>query len=169
MTFDIEVGGRVFRVEVSRQAGQERITIDGRSVPVDVVSSGRSWSMLVGHRSHEISVAEAGDGSLQVAVDHRPIRATVISGTRAGNPARSGSGANQTHNGPRRIVAPMPGRIVKVMVRVGDQVKAQQALMVIEAMKMENELRSVTDGTVTDVRVAEGALVESGAALIVIE
>jgi len=169
VTFDIEAGGRVFRVEVSRQAGQERITIDGRPVPVDLVRAGGSWSMLVGHRSHEVSIAEAGDGSLQVAVDHQPVRATVISGTRAGTAARGGPAASQTPNGPRRLVAPMPGRIVKVMVRVGEQVKAQQALMVIEAMKMENELRAVAGGTVTDVRVAEGALVESGAALIVIE
>jgi biotin carboxyl carrier protein len=169
VTFDVEAGGRVFRIEVSRQAGQERITIDGRPVAVDIVPAGRSWSLLVGHRSHAISIVESGDGSLQVAVDHQPVRATVISGARAGHAARGGSAASQTHNGPRRLVAPMPGRIVRVMVRVGEQVKAQQALMVIEAMKMENELRAVVGGTVTDVRVAEGALVESGAALIVIE
>ena len=169
MTFDVEVSGRVFRIEVSRHAGKERITVDGRPVRLDVAPSGRSWSLLVGHRSHEVSIADAGDGTLLVYVDHQLVRATVTAG--AASRSRTGGepvGGDQ-RNGPRRIVAPMPGRIVKVMVRSGDEVRPQQPLLVIEAMKMENELRSATGGMVTDVRVAEGALVESGAVLMTIE
>ena len=63
----------------------------------------------------------------------------------------------------------MPGRIVKVLVKAGDAVAASQGLVVVEAMKMENELRSPRAGTVTEVRVTEGALVEANAVLIVIE
>jgi len=63
----------------------------------------------------------------------------------------------------------MPGRVVKVLVRAGDPVRARQGLVVVEAMKMENELRSPKDGRVTRVLVDEGAAVEAGRPLVVVE
>ena len=66
------------------------------------------------------------------------------------------------------VKAPMPGRIVRVLVGVGDRVAARQPVVTVEAMKMENELRSPRDGVVTQVLVAPGAAVESGAVLIVV-
>ncbi len=66
------------------------------------------------------------------------------------------------------IVAPMPGRVVKVLVKAGDAVEARQGLVVVEAMKMENELRAPGAGTVTEVKVTEGASVEANAVLVVI-
>jgi biotin carboxyl carrier protein len=74
-----------------------------------------------------------------------------------------------TEAGPRSIVSPMPGRIVKVLVRAGETVAAQQGLIVVEAMKMENELRAPRAGRVTSVKVGEGTSVERGAVLIVME
>jgi biotin carboxyl carrier protein len=79
-----------------------------------------------------------------------------------GAPAGAGSG-------PQRVTAPMPGKVVRVLVAAGDEVKARQGLVVVEAMKMENELRAARDGRVKDVHVAEGALVESGRLLVVVE
>ena len=70
--------------------------------------------------------------------------------------------------GPQQIVTPMPGRIVRVLVKPGDIVSARQGLIVIEAMKMENELRASGPGTVAEVRVSEGALVEANSVLMVI-
>jgi biotin carboxyl carrier protein len=63
----------------------------------------------------------------------------------------------------------MPGRIVKLLVQRGDTVAARQGLVVVEAMKMENELRSPKDGTVAEVRVSEGMSVDAGAVLLVVE
>ena len=63
----------------------------------------------------------------------------------------------------------MPGRVVKVLVSAGDRVVARQALVVVEAMKMENELRAPADAVVREVRIVEGASVEAGAILIVLE
>ena len=77
------------------------------------------------------------------------------------------SGASGT--GPQRVAAPMPGKIVKVLVQPGDAVEARQGLVVVEAMKMENELRAQRPGTVTDVRVQEGMSVEAGTVLVVVE
>ena len=68
-------------------------------------------------------------------------------------------------SGARRFLAPMPGKIIKVLVKRGDFVEARQAVVIVEAMKMENELRSPKAGTVSDVRVTEGASVEAGAVL----
>jgi biotin carboxyl carrier protein len=67
------------------------------------------------------------------------------------------------------IRANMPGRVVRVLVAVGDQVTAKQPVVVVEAMKMENELRTPRDGVVKEVLVIAGAAVDSGAVLVVIE
>ncbi|HET7841546.1 MAG TPA: biotin/lipoyl-containing protein [Terriglobia bacterium] len=75
-------------------------------------------------------------------------------------------GAGGPHDGPQEIVAPMPGRIVKVLAAAGQQVKAGESLMVIEAMKMQNEIRAPRDALVEMIRVSEGDGVESGALLL---
>jgi biotin carboxyl carrier protein len=67
------------------------------------------------------------------------------------------------------VIAPMPGRIVKVLVKAGDRVARGQGLVVVEAMKMENELRAPREGTVAAVRVSEGMSVEASAVLVVVE
>ena len=74
-----------------------------------------------------------------------------------------------TGTGPQRIVAPMPGKVVRVLVKAGDEVKARQGLVVVEAMKMENELRAARDGRVREVSVAEGQSVDAGAVLLIVE
>jgi biotin carboxyl carrier protein len=78
-------------------------------------------------------------------------------------------GAAITVDGSRAVKAPMPGRIVRVLVAVGDRVTARQGLLVVEAMKMENELGSPKDGVVKELNVQEGAAVDAGAVLVVIE
>lgn len=76
------------------------------------------------------------------------------------------TGAAAAHAGPAPLIAPMPGLVVRVSVQPGDQVQAGQPLVVMEAMKMENELRSTSAGTVNTVRVQPGAVVEKGAVLV---
>ena len=81
---------------------------------------------------------------------------------------RRGSGEVDPGTARRTIVAPMPGRIVKVLVKPGEAVSARQPLVVVEAMKMENELRAPRDGVVAEIRVAEGASVEANTVLLVL-
>jgi biotin carboxyl carrier protein len=169
VTLDVEVAGRVYRIEVRRGAAGEQVTVDGRVVVVDLAPTGRSWSMLIGHRSYAVSVEEQSGGTTLVRVNNLAVPVTVTGAGRFGSAASRERLLAGARNGPHRLVAPMPGRIVRVLARTGDTVAAQQALIVIEAMKMENELRAATSGTVTDVRVTEGALVESGAVLAVVE
>jgi biotin carboxyl carrier protein len=79
------------------------------------------------------------------------------------------SAATATPAGPAPILAPMPGMIVRVSVKAGDRVEAGQGVVVMEAMKMENELRSTAAGTVRSVEVAPGTAVEKGALLVALE
>jgi biotin carboxyl carrier protein len=149
---------------------------------VDLARVGERWSMLVrrgdldagaerstdsnGPRgaSHEIALEPQGQGRLLVHVDGYTVPVSVLAPGRR----RSASGGAEGAAGPAAIVAPMPGRIVKVLVAPGDVVTARQGLVVVEAMKMENELRAPRDGTVVEVRAREGAPVDANVVLVVI-
>ena len=161
MMFEVEAGGTTRRIE--RRGGQ--MWLDGRPVDLDAVKAGHGWSILLGRRSYEVSLVQRGPGELTVHVNGRAV--TVRGGLQRFG-SRAGAAAVSAR-GPGRVVAPMPGRIARVLVRVGETVAARQGLVVVEAMKMENELRSPRAGIVTEVRAAEGALVEANAVLIVLE
>ena len=95
-------------------------------------------------------------------------RTVTVDGERPPHRPRRRDGAGAAH-GEQKIVAPMPGRVVRVLVAPGDEVEARQPIVVVEAMKMENELRSPKAGRVKDVAVTAGASVEAGRVLVVIE
>lgn len=168
MRFEVEAGGRARVVELRHgQNGSLEVTLDGRRQAADVTRIGHAWSLLLDGRSYEISIVEQDPGELMVSVNGRLVPVSLPAAWPAARVrGRGGAGG---HEGPQRIVAPMPGRVVKVLVKTGDAVKARQGLVVVEAMKMENELRSPRDGTVAEVRAAEGASVEANAVLIVVE
>lgn len=178
MMWHVEVGGRTRRVD----AHGSDVWLDGRKLHVDAARIGDVISLVVGPRDHgtpggpcgrsyEVAVVERGSGELLVSVNGRsiPVRASLAGGAAEHRATRtSGSRTDDDRSGPHRVVAPMPGRIAKVLVKVGDAVAARQGLVVVEAMKMENELRSPRAGTVLEVRVVEGARVESRALLVVV-
>jgi biotin carboxyl carrier protein len=132
-------------------------------VKPDIVRTGNTWSILLGTRSYEVTIVEEPPGELAVSVDGQVVPVRRARRTR---PEKPGAGSAQ---GPQTITAPMPGRIVQVLVKAGDTVAARQGLVVVEAMKMENELRSPKAGTVTEVRVTQGQSVEARAVLVVVE
>jgi biotin carboxyl carrier protein len=173
MNFEIEVNGRSRAVKVERTGSLYRIESEGRVDVVDVAHVDRTTiSMIVGggrEASHEATLLEGREpGEVEVY-----LRAGVVHTRLAGAPGqkrwRAGEAGLGAAGGAERVTAPMPGKIVKVLVKPGDQVTARQGLIVIEAMKMENELRASRDGQVKDIHVAEGDLVEAGRLLTVIE
>jgi biotin carboxyl carrier protein len=170
MTFDVEVAGRVRRVRVE-SAGENRFTVvlDGQPHAVDAVrldEKGLSLLLADRHRSVEAQIVP-GDAPGEKLVWLDGVTATA---TADGRRKRRGGGPGAPRdNGDRRILAPMPGRVVRVLVGPGDDVEARQPVLVIEAMKMENELRSPRAGRVKDVAVEQGASVEAGRVLVVIE
>ena len=150
--------------------------VGGRELVVDVAESGGWWSLLVGapaggHHaasltSYDISIDAGAEDHLVVHVNGTPVSLSVLEPRAAFQRHRHHGGAGA---GPQTIVAPMPGRIVKVLVKPGEIVQPHQGVIIVEAMKMQNELRAPRAGTVTDVRVAEGASVEANAVLVVLE
>ncbi|HZS38549.1 MAG TPA: biotin/lipoyl-containing protein, partial [Polyangia bacterium] len=81
----------------------------------------------------------------------------------------AGVAARPQASGPLSVKSPMPGKVVKVLVRAGDDVKAGQGIVVVEAMKMENELKAPRDGKIKEVQVQEGQAVEAGQTLATLE
>jgi len=115
-------------------------------------------------RSYEIAFSPSDEGRLTVHVDGVPVEVSISQIRRAGAAV-----AHAADDGPQRVTAPMPGKIVKLLVKPGDRVQARQGVIVVEAMKMENELRARAAGTVREVRVTEGTSVEAGAILVMLE
>jgi biotin carboxyl carrier protein len=115
-------------------------------------------------RSYEIAFSPSAEGVLTVHVDGVPVEVSINQMRRAGAAA-----AHSADGGPQRVTAPMPGKIVKLLVKPGEKVQARQGVIVVEAMKMENELRAHAAGTVSEVRVTEGTSVEAGAILVILE
>jgi biotin carboxyl carrier protein len=171
MTFEIEVDGQTRAVSIERAGtGRYRILIDGRALVVDAARIGEFGLSLIldveSGASREVYVAPAGTpGEVLVALDGRVV-GVGVNGRRTRRGAGDAAGAAA---GEQRVVAPMPGRVVKVLVGPGDQVTPRQGVVVVEAMKMENELRASRPGRVREVSVSPGASVEAGRVLVVIE
>ena len=170
MTFEVEIAGRSRMVAIEKgAAGGFRVTLDGTSCELDVARLGAYGLSLVDRRtddSRQVQVTPSPvPGELLITLDGRAVAATV-NGRRSRRPGADGSGG--TH-GEQSVNAPMPGRVVRVLVAAGDEVAVRQGVVVVEAMKMENELRSPKAGRVKEVSVAPGTSVEAGRVLVVIE
>jgi biotin carboxyl carrier protein len=165
MIYDASACGRSVRVEVRAAAAEGRYTVrvDGREVEVDVRDSGpHTMSLIVDGRSHEVAI-ERVEGGYRVFLRGEVLDVGLVSGARgAVAPRRAGGG-------PARVQAPMPGKRVRVLVSAGQEVGAGQGLVVMEAMKMENEIRSPRAGRVKEAPVREGQAVETGALLVLLE
>ena len=175
MTFEIAAGNHVHTVSIARQGALLHVAIGDRTVVVDARRVGEfELSLLVSSDGsarpvHSVDAAlaahtTAGDFDVHVAGRTIPVQVRLAGGFGRQKKVLAAAGT-----GPQRIIAPMPGKIVRVLVKAGDQVKARQGLVVVEAMKMENELRAVRDGRVRDLVVVEGQSVDAGALLLVVE
>jgi biotin carboxyl carrier protein len=164
--FDAVVDGRALRVEVTRANGRFAVTLAGRPMEIDFVSTDRHFaSLLVAGHSYEVAL-EPRTGGYAVFLQGDVLEVQLQDASSA---ARAPAAADTPRGGPARVQAPMPGKIVRVLASVGQEVTNGQGLVVMEAMKMENELRAARAGRVREVRVAEGEAVETGALLVVLE
>ncbi|HYN09150.1 MAG TPA: biotin/lipoyl-containing protein [Vicinamibacterales bacterium] len=170
MTFEIDINGRVKKVSVEPlgangpSSDRVRVIVDGQAREVRVASTELGLALLFDDgRSVDAALTERAAGEWFVQLPKVDISASV-NGRRFGH-GRRGAAVK----GDQRVLAPMPGRIVRVLVRAGDAVAAGQPLVVVEAMKMENELKSPRAGRVKEVSVSEGASIEAGRLLVVVE
>ena len=162
MILDATVDGRTIRVEVRGGDGRYRLTLDGAPLEVDLAGVSRGLSsLLVGGASHEVGI-EKRNGGYTVVFPGESLTVELAAAARgASPPARHAAG-------PARVVAPMPGRVVRLLAEAGTDLAAGQGLFVIEAMKMENELKAPRAGRLLEVAVREGQAVEAGALLAVV-
>ncbi len=159
MKFDVRISDKIRVVELARDAGRWRISLDGQPVDADAVEIGPNiFSVLVNGQSHEIRITPAPDGALTLQTGHYEVTAEVFD-HRAWSGRRHGAVEAE---GRQQITAPMPGKVVRLLVKSGDKVEAGQGLLVIEAMKMQNEVRSPKSGTVERLLAKEGQPVNAG-------
>jgi biotin carboxyl carrier protein len=172
MTFELTINGRT-RVVAIEASGPDRrllrVTVDGRAHTVEARELDPfSLSLIVGPGdgavSHLVRIARNGNDTVSVHLPRLVAEVQI-------DPGRHRRFADETEGvtGEQRVASPMPGRILRVLVKPGDEVKARQPLVVVEAMKMENELVSPKMGRVREVAIAEGVSVEAGRLLVVIE
>ena len=166
MRFQVDIGGRIREVAVEPRRHGLAVTLDGTLLDVDVqpMPGGRfSLRFPSTGRQHDVVVVRGRDnGDVEMLVGGLRVPA------RLRPEGRSPKRAAIAGNGPERVIAPMPGKVVKLLVQAGDEVAARQGVIVVEAMKMENELRCTRAGVVREVFVAEGASVDAGTPLMVI-
>ncbi|MCP4899268.1 MAG: biotin/lipoyl-binding protein [bacterium] len=154
-------------VEVERIAGGFDVVVDGKRRKVDLVClNGRLASLRYtdDNRSHHVSYERKGSGSWRVAVGEREFDFAVLSPIEA-----SSSDAVDLGTGASCLEAPIPGKVVSVNVAEGDEVEAGHSMVVLEAMKMENELIAERAGRVARVLVAAGETVDTGTVLVELE
>jgi biotin carboxyl carrier protein len=162
--YEATVAGRTIRVEVRGSDGRYTVTLDGRALEVDLHEAGRDFlSLLIDGRSYEVGLEKRPHGYTVVLDDDVVAVDLADAGSAAVATVRKAAA------GPMRIAAPMPGKLVRVLVEPGQEVLGGQGLVVVEAMKMENELRAPRPGRVKDVPVREGQAVETGALLVLLE
>lgn len=164
--YAVKIEGRERVVEIGDEG---EVRVDGGNVRVEVVEAEAGVYLLRTEGEQVVVRVDGSGGKLGVSVRRAGrdpvVIAAEVADARRGKivvPERvEGEGA-----APVSVKSPIPGRVVKVLVKAGDSVKAGQTVVVLEAMKMENELRVPRAGTITGVRAAEGIAVEAGQELV---
>lgn len=176
MIYEVAIGDRIRTVGIVRKGGLLHVDVDGRTHIVDARRVNESvLSMLVQRDgatapSRSIDAAFATQptaGDFDVHLDGRRVSVQIRPAGAFGRQKKDGGGTAAA--GPQRVVSPMPGKVVRVLVKPGDEVRARQGLVVVEAMKMENELRAARDGRVREVAAKEGQSVDAGTLLLIVE
>ncbi len=165
MRYEVTIDGKAYQVEVSRSESGWKCTLDGQEVTVDAVLTRPDvLSILIGGKAYEIKRERTPSDTHMVVGSTR--YAADVRDPRSLRSRRSAAGFGE---GPQKLTAPMPGKIVRILVAEKTAVTAGQGVLVIEAMKMQNELKSPKQGVVQQILTAEGAAVGAGDVLAVVE
>lgn len=164
MKYRSQVGDKAFQIEITNEGA---ILLDGEPIKADLLQVGPLglYSLLIDNRSYELVVEETqqgyrvGFGSDSVEVDVADERQLRMAAGRAGPAAPAGE---------LTIKAPIPGLVSRIFVQKGEMLKSNQPMAILEAMKMENELRSPRAGVVIEIKIKAGETVEQNAPLFVI-
>jgi biotin carboxyl carrier protein len=164
MTYEIAIDGKTHRLDLSQEEGRWSCRVDGREVEVDaVLARPNVLSLRHGNKAYEVKCERVG-GDVHIWVGSQRFAAEV----RDPRSLRSRSRAVDDQ-GPKKLTAPMPGKVVRILLRQGTEVEAGAGVLVVEAMKMQNEVRSPKKGTIQRILVSEGAAVNAGDVLAIVE
>ncbi len=167
MAFIARLGEKTYTVEIE-ETGKSlyRVAVDGSEFLVDGKKTGlTNYSLIVDNRSFEIEV-DISEDEYRVLVDGRSYHIDLLDERRM----RVGGLQSAIQlQGRQNVSVPMPGKVIAVLVSEGDAVERGQGLVIVEAMKMENEVRCPINGEVKEVRVKPGDALEAGAILVVVE
>ena len=164
MTYDITIDGKNYRLDLNRADSRWTCHLDGREVEVDAVLARPDvLSLRIGNQAYEVK-CERVAGEMHLWVGSARFAAEV----RDPRSLRGRVRAVDDH-GPKKLTAPMPGKIVRVLVSQGDEVEAGAGVLVVEAMKMQNEIKSPKKGVVRKMYAAPGAAVNAGEELAIVE
>jgi biotin carboxyl carrier protein len=159
MKFEVRIDGRTRSIELEPGVTGWHILIDGCAIDADALEIAPGiFSILLNGKSYEVRVTPTPAGVLTLQTAHHEFTAEVVD-PRSWRGRRHGA---LEVEGRQQILAPMPGKIIRVLVQIGDKVEAGQGLLVVEAMKMQNEIRSPKSGTVERLLVKEGQPVNAG-------
>jgi biotin carboxyl carrier protein len=164
MTYDVTIEGKNYSLELNHSEGRWVCRLDGRAIEIDAVLARRDvLSILMHGKAYEVK-RERTPTDMHLWVGSSRYAAEV----RDPRSLRSRASPDDDR-GPRKLIAPMPGKIVRVLAKENAEVDAGQGLLVVEAMKMQNEIKSPKKGVVRKMVAAEGASVSAGDVLAVVE
>ena len=167
MAFIAKLGERAYNVEIE-EIGKSlyRVAVDGSEFLVDgKKTSLTNYSLLIDNRSFEVDV-DISEDEYRVLVDGRSYHIHLVDERRM---RLGGLQSGIQFEGRQKVSVPMPGKVIAVLVAEGDKVEKGQGLVIVEAMKMENEVRSPISGEIKEVRIKAGDTLEAGAILAVVE
>jgi biotin carboxyl carrier protein len=165
------VGKKLYQVQMERAGEGYQVTVNGKPFDVKIVPEGFS----IGGKVHSVKVSANQGDAVRADVDGKIIEALILDIAKAPTKKTEEMATKKTSEPIARmghgktLMAPMPGKIVKVMVSVGQRLKVGEVVLILEAMKMENEIRSPFEGTVKEVKVGVGAGVAAEEPLIIME
>ena len=166
MKYEVLLAGKTRVVELTRQNDAWRISLDGNTLDANAVEVAPNiFSVLLSGDSHQIRIAPRPDGTLTLHTGLAEYHAEV-SDPRSWRGRRQGAVEAE---GRQQITAPMPGKVLRLLVKQGDSVEAGQGLLVVEAMKMQNEIRSPKSGKIEKLFAQEGQPVNAGEVLLWVE
>ena len=166
MTYEVMIDGTPHTVELAQQGELWQCRVDGQEIMVDAAFTARDViSMLVDNRAYEIKREYSILGDSNVVIGSERFSAEV----RDPRSLRSRRAAASGGEGPQKIIAPMPGKVIRILAPEKTPVEAGQSILVVEAMKMQNEIKSPKKGVVQQVTVTEGGNVNAGDTMAIVE
>jgi biotin carboxyl carrier protein len=164
MTYDVTIDGKSYRLDLTQAEGQWSCRVDGRDIQVDaVLARPNVLSFRLGDKAYEVKCERVG-GEIHIWVGSQRFAAEVRDPRSLRGRTRS-----DDEKGPRKLTAPMPGKVVRILLSAGAAVEAGAGVLVVEAMKMQNEVKSPKKGTIQKIMVSEGAPVNAGDVLAIVE